>query len=68
VTENVRRAIVWPLRALLEDRRATGELIAEDADLAAVAFTGALNMAATSQIVTTGSLDADATTKGSSPS
>lgn len=67
VTENVRRAVVGPLRALLEEGRASGELVVEDPDIAAVAFTGALNMAATSQIVTTGGLDADATAKALVP-
>ncbi|HZB02979.1 MAG TPA: hypothetical protein VE737_01505, partial [Actinomycetota bacterium] len=62
-----RRAVVGPLRALLEEGRASGELVVEDADMAAVAFTGALNMAATSQIVTTGHLDAEATAKALVP-
>lgn len=63
VTENVGRAVVGPVRALLEEGRTSGELMVEDADVAAAAFAGALNMAAISQIVTTGGLDADATAR-----
>jgi TetR/AcrR family transcriptional regulator len=61
VAGNVRRAVVAPLRALLEEGRASGELVVEDPDLAAVSFLAALNMAAISRILTTGGLDADAT-------
>jgi hypothetical protein len=66
VAVNVRRAIA-PLRTLLEEGRTTGELVAADPDLAAVALAGALNLAAISQIVTTGTLDAEATARALVP-
>lgn len=67
VAANVRRAVLAPLRTLLEAGVATGELVVADPDFTAVSLAGALNMAAISQIVTTGALDADATARALVP-
>jgi AcrR family transcriptional regulator len=61
VAANIGRAVLTPLRGLLAEGQAAGELVVEDVDLTAFSLAGALNLAAVSQIVTTGTLDADAT-------
>ncbi len=61
VVNGADRLMLAPLRELLIEGKATGELIIPDVNTAAIALMGAVNMVAMFQLVQTGTLDVDTT-------
>ena len=61
VMASAERVVLAPLRELLIEGRATGELEVEDPDTAAVALMGAINMVGMMQAVATGKIDSENT-------
>ena len=57
----VDRVVLAPLRGLLEEGRAIGELHVADVPATAIALMGALNTVGMMQVVTTGTIDAEGT-------
>ena len=55
------RVVLTPLRKLLEEGRATGDLEVADPQTTAIALMGALNMVGMMQVVSTGAIDAAGT-------
>ena len=55
------RVVLTPIRELLEEGRASGELDVADPHTTAIALMGALNMVGMMQVVATGSIDAEGT-------
>lgn len=59
VMANADRVMMTPLRELLIEGRATGELAVDDVELAATALMGALHFVGMMHVTTTGELDAE---------
>ncbi len=59
VMANVDRSVMVPLRELLIEGRATGELVLTDVETAADAIMGALHMVSIKTLLTTGTIDPD---------
>jgi hypothetical protein len=64
---NADRVMLAPLRELLIEGRATGELQVDDIELTATALMGALHFVGMMQITTTGKLDAEHVAKSLVP-
>lgn len=60
VMANADRVMMTPLRELLIEGRATGELVVDDVELTATALMGALHFVGMMHMTTTGALDAEA--------
>ena len=63
VVNGAERTMLAPLRKLLIEGKATGELAIPDVNTAAIALMGAVNMVAMFQLVQTGTLDVEKTNK-----
>ena len=61
VVNGADRLLLAPLRELLIEGKATGELVIGDVNTAAIALMGAVNMVAMFQLVQTGTIDVDTT-------
>jgi AcrR family transcriptional regulator len=59
VMANADRVMMTPMRELLIEGRATGELIVDDVELTATALMGALHFVGMMHVTTTGALDAE---------
>lgn len=67
VMANADRVIMTPMRELLIEGRATGELHVDDVELTATALMGALHFVGMMHLATTGHFDAQATAKSLVP-